>query len=372
MQNVRGIQAGGVGYGYHRRPLSNTSTGSVGSTKSAPGGHIGSPAGSPAKGGNTSSVGSRLAKHGLDTIAQQYHAAQSRQRQEQSLAAQRVASEGKQGVPEFSSASLERRSKSTSAAQTEMEIFKSNSLGRRKGGMGIQMGQGSADNGSMASTIISNPHATYSRPDGSRHNSPYSSVHIPGPGFGGNYVPLEFAMGSPRNSAATGGWIRTNAGAVTADGRQIYHHVSDSESMDALSSASSINARIQQARALSSANARILAQSHHYGLQRSSSMKSSRSDSAYASGHQLQGGMPGMEGELASPPPPTSPTPSQSSHASSRFTFPMTSYAAGNPGQPLTRSNTSSSLPYATPLHQLAKNRDEEDSCMYSLVLHVV
>lgn len=363
IQNARGIQSGGVGYGYHRRPLSNTSTGSVGSTKSAPGGPMGSPGGSPAKPGSTA-VGSRLAKHGLDQIAQQYHAATSKQRQEQSLAAQNHKPGSQQEgnkIPEYSSASLERRSKSSSAAQTDMDMFKSNSLGRRKAGMGPMIPQ-PGENGQLNSTIISNPHATYSRPDGSRHNSPYSSVHIPGTSFTGNYVPLEFAMGSPRNSGNTGGWIRTNSGAVTADGRHIYHHVSDSESMDALSSVSSINARIQQARALSSANARILAQSSNYGLQRSNSMKSTRSDSAYASPQHLQHQ---HSEDLPSPPPPTSPTPSNSSHASSRFTFPMTTYAASQgQNQPLVRSNTSSSLPYGTPLALTKINRGEdEDSC---------
>lgn len=368
MQNMRGMQGGGVGYGYQRRPLSNTSTGSAGSSKSAPGAPMGTPVGSPAKPGSNA-VGTRLAKHGLDQIAQQYHAATSKQKQEQSLAAQQQKAAQQQQqqqqdgkVPEFSSASLERRTKSTSAAQTDMEMFKSNSLGRRKGGMGPQMNH-PGDNASFSSTIISNPHATYSKPDGSRHNSPYSSVHIPGTGYTGNYVPLEFAMGSPRNSASTGGWIRTNSGAVTADGRQIYHHVSDSESMDTLSSVSSINARIQQARALSSANARILAHSN-YGLQRSNSMKSTRSDSAYASPQHLHHQ---HSEDLPSPPPPTSPTPSNSSHASSRFTFPMTSFGASPAGgQPLVRSNTSSSLPYGTPLALSKMNRgDEEDSCKY-------
>ena len=364
LQNMRGMQSGGVGYGYHRRPLSNTSTGSVGSTKSAPGAPMGTQVGNPAKPGSNA-VGSRLAKHGLDQIAHQYHAATSKQKQEQSMAAQQYkATQDGGNVPEFSSASLERRSKSSSAAQTDMEMFKSNSLGRRKGGMGPQMMQ-PGDNTSFNSTIISNPHATYSKPDGSRHNSPYSSVHIPGPAYTGNYVPLEFAMGSPRNSANTGGWIRTNSGAVTADGRQIYHHVSDSESMDTLSSVTSINARIQQARALSSANARILAQSSNYGLQRSNSMKSSRSDSAYASPHHMHHQ---HSEDLPSPPPPTSPTPSNSSHASSRFTFPMTSYGASPAhGQPLVRSNTSSSLPYGTPLAMSKMNRgDEDDSCEYN------
>ncbi|XP_052238109.1 neuron navigator 3-like isoform X5 [Dreissena polymorpha] len=377
IQNARaaGMQMGGVGYGYHRRPLSNTSTGSVGSAKSAPGGPMGSPIpGSPAKSGSNA-VGSRLAKHGLEQIAQQYHAATSKQRQEQSMAAQSQKASHQDGnkVPEFSSASLERRNKSSSAAQTEMDMFKSNSLGRRKGGP--QMVQ-TSDQSSMASTIISNPHATYSRPDGSRHNSPYSSIHIPGPAYGGNYVPLEFAMGSPRNSAATGGWVRTNSGAITADGRQIYHHVSDSESMDALSSATSISARIQQARALSSANARILAQSSTYGLQRSNSMKSTKSDSAYASAHQMQQHMgmahPHSESELPSPPSPTSPTPSNSSHASSRFTFPMSYGASPGHGQPMVRSNTSSSLPYGTPLALSKINRGEEEDSLHGSSLSLV
>ena len=384
VQNARQGQSAGVGYGY-RRPVSNTSTGSVGSTKSAPGVSGGSP-GSPAGKAGSNNVGTRLAKHGLDTIAQQYHTATSKQRQEQSLAAQRqnAANQKDNNIPQYSSASLERRGrggsgKSSSAAQTEMEMYKSNSLGRRKGGIGSRMPiQG--DNVSFCgSTIISNPHATYSKPDGSRQNSPYSSVHIPGNISGlingshtGHYVPLEYAMGSPRNSGSPGHWIRNNGGVCTADGRQIYHHVSDSESMDALSSANSIQAQIQQARALSGASARILAQSQGYGLQRSNSMKSTHSD--YANPQQVQHSagedMSQNYSQLPSPPPPTSPTPSNSSHASSRFTYPMMSYSSSpsiNPAiqQQIVRSNTSSSLPYNTPLGLTKANGEEEDSCKY-------
>ena len=365
MQNIQNAQKMQGGYGYHRRPLSNTSTGSVGSSKSAPGGPSAAP-GSPIAKPGSSAVGSRLAKHGLDHIAQQYHNATSKQRQEQSMAAQqnRAANQKEAGsaITEYSSASLERRTKSTSAAQTDMEMFKSNSLGRRKG-MGPYVPQQSGEVGNFcSSTIISNPHATYSKPDGSRHNSPYSSIHIPG-GYTGNYVSLEYAMGlSPRNSGNSGSWVRANNGAVTADGRHIYHHVSDSESMDAISSVSSIQARIQQARALSGASARILAQSNSYGLHRSNSMKSTQSDSAYVSPQNLQ-----QSDDIPSPPPPTSPTPSNSSH-SSRFTYPMTSYGSSpainptvNP-QNLVRSNTSNSLPYSNPLALSKINREEEDS----------
>ena len=384
IQQARQAQAGGGGYGYARRPLSNTSTGSVGSNKSTPGTANGSPGNHGGKSGSNS-VGSRLAKHGLDQIAQQYHTATSKQKQEQSKAAQRQNTpnqkENNSIHPQYSSASLERpgrgtSAKSSSAAQTEMDMYKSNSLGRRKGGIGSRMPVHGGDNTNFCgSTIISNPHATYSKPDGSRHNSPYSSVHIPGNiallngGHTGHYVPLEYAMGSPRNSGSPGNWIRNNAGVVTADGRQIYHHVSDSESMDALSSANSIQAQIQQARALSGASARILAQSQGYGLQRSNSMKSTQSD--YANMQQVQH----SAGELQSPPPPTSPTPSNSSHASSsRFTYPMMSYATSSPAinpaiqQQIVRSNTSSSLPYNSPLALTKANGDEEDSREYCMV----
>ena len=64
------------------RSLSNTRTGSVGSNKSAPGTANGSPGNHGGKSGSNS-VGSRLAKHGLDQIAQQYHTATSKQKQEQ-------------------------------------------------------------------------------------------------------------------------------------------------------------------------------------------------------------------------------------------------------------------------------------------------
>ena len=388
MQHARQAQAAGVGYGY-RRPTSNTSTGSVGSAKSAPG-TTGSSPGTPGGKAGSNAVGSRLAKHGLDQIAQQYHTATSKQRQEQSIAAQRqhLANQKEtNSIPQYSSASLERRGhgssgKSSSAAQTEMEMYKSNSLGRRKGGIGPRIPLQGDTGGFCGSTIISNPHATYSKPDGSRQNSPYSSVHIPGHialmngSHTGNYVPLEYAMGSPRNSGSPGNWIRNNGGVCTADGRQIYHHVSDSESMDALSSASSIQAQIQQARALSGASARILAQSQGYGLSRSNSMKSTHSD--YANPQQVQHSagedMSQNYSQLPSPPPPTSPTPSNSSHASSRFTYPMMSYGSSpsiNPAiqQQIVRSNTSSSLPYNSPLALTKANGDDEDSCKFTLCL---
>ncbi|XP_021350248.1 neuron navigator 2-like isoform X3 [Mizuhopecten yessoensis] len=367
MQTQRAHSAGGqVTYGY-RRPLSNTSTSSVGSNKST-----------GSNTGKTSAVGSRLAKHGMLVEGQTNGKSMdvnggSSIPRPGSATGMRATTPGggnsrtDMGPEAYSSATLERKKKglngapkSTSAAQTDPgELYKSNTLGRTKKVFGsrnsLSKTQAQGENGSLcSSTIISNPHATYSK---AGPQSPQNGSH------NGTYVAMEY--GSPRNSGAGQGvWLKTPNGTMAMG-------MSETESMESISShASSIQAQIQQARALSGASARILAhrdgQGTPNGLSRSNSLKSSQSDSVYAQHSQMSEDITRTNSfsQLPSPPAPSSPTPSNSSHSSSRFTYPMTAaYGSGSAyptNSAMVRSNTQSSLPYGS--LALSKLNKEEDS----------
>ncbi|KAL3881382.1 hypothetical protein ACJMK2_027830 [Sinanodonta woodiana] len=378
IQSPRLQSGGSVGYLY-RRPLSNVSTSSVGSNRSS-GGSKGS-----------SSVGTRLAMYSNTTskLGSEHNGVLSH-----AGTPQNVASNKESGPDAYVSASLERNkkggnpvSKSSSSAQTDADMYKSNSLGRRKG-IGVKaplMKTAAGENGNICgSTIISNPHATFSKGDPRGQPSPYSSVNIPGisgSSSTGNYVSLEYVRGMGP------AWLRTSGGNISNYGvHSPYGHLSDSETIDGLSAyASSIQAQIQQARALSGASARILAQQRgEYGqsggLQRSNSMRSTQSDSVYASFqhcHTDDLAMTNSYSQLPSPPPPSSPTPSNSSHASSRFTFPMTTYNSStaaainpSPSQNMVRSNTSNSLPYGN--MGLAKLNKEDEESLHGSSLSLV
>ncbi|XP_069128702.1 neuron navigator 3-like isoform X3 [Argopecten irradians] len=368
MQTQRAHSAGGqVTYGY-RRPLSNTSNSSVGSNKST-----------GSNTGKTSAVGSRLAKHGMLVEQGQPNGKSmdvnggSSIPRPGSATGMRATTPGggnprtDMGPEAYSSATLERKKKglngspkSTSAAQTDPgELYKSNTLGRTKKVFGsrnsLSKTQAQGENGSLcSSTIISNPHATYSK---GGPQSPQNGSH------NGTYVAMEY--GSPRNSGAGQGvWLKTPNGTMAMG-------MSETESMESISShASSIQAQIQQARALSGASARILAhrdgQGTPNGLSRSNSLKSSQSDSMYAQHSQMSEDITRTNSfsQLPSPPAPSSPTPSNSSHSSSRFTYPMTAaYGSGSAypaNSAMVRSNTQSSLPYGS--LALSKINKEEDS----------
>ena len=318
-------QGSGAAFGY-RRPLSNTSTSSVGSGKSSGG-----------SGKGSAVVGSRLARHGIDGITQMVRSGSDSVThtptgipRPASAASSARSCHSDMGNDCYRSSTLERKqrsgltpSKSTGAAQTD---FQSNSLGRRRlfdskvslgGGGGGSGNSKPGENGGLChSTIISNPHATYCK-DGSpsaRNLSHYVNLqelharqlqqvqqqHA----AHSNYVPLEFPSAGQRHSggSATGVslgpsfWHRNSHANVPAPAPP----GQEAESMDALvvSSSSPIQQQIQQARALSGVGARILQQHREalaalsasaqpspspcpspgpQGLQRSSSVRSERS-----------------------------------------------------------------------------------------------
>lgn len=351
---------GSLGHGIYgfRRPTSTSSAGS-------------SQGDSPAT--KSATIGSRLAKHGMDANGNRSDNPQGIPRPG-SAQALRCTTPVKtdMSVDGYGTSTLERRKKSSmsgvkssSSAQTDSEIYKSNTLGRTKKSFGNGMGKGpqQGENGNMcSSTIISNPHATYGKN--------FSNGN-------GHYVAMEY--GSPRNSNH-GIWLKSANGNPNTSMGQVPSHLSETESMDSISShASSIQAQIQQARALSGASARILSRDGNgMGLSRSNSVRSTHSDSAYASAQQYFSDheLPSTNSfsQIPSPQPPASPTPSNSS--SSRFTYPMAAYgspsAFASPGssQNMVRSNTQTSLPPYGSLALSKINREEDGSrkCCCSLV----
>ncbi|XP_048240088.1 neuron navigator 3-like isoform X12 [Haliotis rufescens] len=219
MQNARGANCGSGGssssFGY-RRPLSNASNSSIGSNKS-----------SSSKGSAT--VGSRLAKHGVDANPMSKSANEmpaSNIPRPGSASARTNMKDSDLGPEGYCSNTLERErkkkngisaSKSTSSAQTERD-FQSNTLGRRRlfGSKNSLSKTPQGENGSLCnSTIISNPHATYSSKSessspshGGKNTSHYvnlqqlqaAAAQQNALQANPNYIALEYS--SPRNSGS--------------------------------------------------------------------------------------------------------------------------------------------------------------------------
>ncbi|XP_071112875.1 neuron navigator 2-like isoform X10 [Haliotis cracherodii] len=219
MQNARGANCGSGGssssFGY-RRPLSNASNSSIGSNKS-----------SSSKGSAT--VGSRLAKHGVDANPMSKSANEmpaSNIPRPGSASARTNMKDSDLGPEVYCSNTLERErkkkngisaSKSTSSAQTERD-FQSNTLGRRRlfGSKNSLSKTPQGENGSLCnSTIISNPHATYSSKSessspshGGKNTSHYvnlqqlqaATAQQNALQANPNYIALEYS--SPRNSGS--------------------------------------------------------------------------------------------------------------------------------------------------------------------------
>ncbi|KAK6169208.1 hypothetical protein SNE40_020304, partial [Patella caerulea] len=368
MQTARGAApSNGSGTGIqYRRPLSNVSNSSGGSNKSN-----GSSKGSTA-------VGSRLAKHGVDNGTPT-----GIPRPGSAAAKISLSTHSDMGQDAYASSTLERKKKglttSKSSSNTAAPDFQSNTLGRRRlfdSKSSLSKGSNGENGGSMCpSTIISNPHATYGKgTDFKGQQSHYvnlqqlqamqqCTLQQHGPASG-NYITLEYS--SPRNSGNN--WLMRNGNGV----------MSETESMDSISSATSlsIQAQIQQARALSGASARILAQQrdqtqnqnqnqNQSGLHRSDSIKSTQSDIPFThqkslsedlprtnSFSQLSGPCSSATEQLASP---------TSVHASSRFTYPMT-FTSGMPSSlshHMVHSNTHHGMTFnSLPLAKV--NRDED------------
>ncbi|XP_036367789.1 neuron navigator 2-like isoform X5 [Octopus sinensis] len=359
-------------YGY-RRPLSNASSSSVGSNKSN---------------GSKDSVPGRMVKHGdrsSDGRNGGYEVPITSIPRPGSAPKPSGMSMSDVGPDAYSNSTLERRKKSgnhtpksTTSSQTDSELYKSNTLGRKllssRNSMGNKNGEGLCN-----STIISNPHATYSKHDSS--GRPYTT-HNPCHQSYSNYISLDYS--SPRHSAsANNPWLKNSNGNLSSVGGHSPMQMSETESMESISStASSIQAQLQQARALSSASCRILAhqmaQNPNMGLHRSNSIRSTQSECLYSSNHHTISEdltRTNSYSQVNSPhEQPSSPTPSNSSHSSSRFTYPMTAY---NPSmlsqsytQNMVRSNTQSSMPYSS--LALSKISKEEDASLHGSSLSLV
>ncbi len=173
------------------------------------------------------------------------------------------------------------------------------------------------------STIISNPHATYSKDrsnslsKGSISPSSANYVNI-------NYLSADYLNGRPvsATSPISGSpWLKSTPTSV-ANGA--WPALSETESIESISSSasSSIQAQIQQARAHAYASKTILAQEKEglvpQSIHRSDSFKSTQSERIYATPAQLEAEIH-RTGSFSQMNGPSSPTGSQSSHASSRY-----------------------------------------------------
>lgn len=267
-------------------------------------------------------------------------------------------------VPEYSASTLERRKKAAFLAAKNQANQSSpeehHSLGRRKGD-GIREklfgSRNSLNKGDCPSTIISNPHATFTK-DRQRNSAGEVS---PTSAYGNNYLSPDYSPSRPLSSISspTSSWLKSNGMRTT---------MSETESMESISStASSIQAQIQQAKALSLASRSILqrdGQSPSTGLPRSDSFKSTQSEKFFQSMSQSEELPRTNSWNQLSPDGQTSPTPSHGSHASSssRFTYPLSSVTpTSGIGLGLGRNSHS---PYSTMIVPLAKmSGSKEDDC---------
>ena len=324
------------------------------------------------------------------------------------------------GPEAYSESTLERKKRSaslvTSKSQSTVSVnagqapapggpddYRSSTLGRKRPDMAIRerlFGSRSSLNGKppvsengqniVNGTIISNPHATYSKQDSShyvRHNSysgPTSTSSTspvgPSPYVNVTYMPSEYmnnrpasAMSNP-TSPSNSPWIKSappslHNGAMRGT-------LSETESMESISSSasSSIQAQIQQARAHGLLSRSILQhekdiQTGH--IQRSDSFRSTQSEKMFPSTSQPDGLQRTNSFSQITGHPPPSPTPSNSSHASSRYTYPgMTQMSPTTGAMSLVHatSTNSQSMPYGLglPLSKInSKDEDREYSFTY-------
>lgn len=248
----------GTHFGY-RRPLSNISSSSSGGS----GNGKNSKSNNNNNGPGSSTVGSRLAKHGggVGDGFQGEIMMMPPQRPASASGRPMLPSHGSlDDYPSPSPSSLERKaagnggltpSKSTGCTQMERERerdYQSNSLGRRKlfGSKGNLSKSSHGEQSSsplVGGTIISNPHATFGRmADGSSsknhhqqqlqqqlqqqtsHYVNLQELHARIPGSS-NYVPLEFAS-SPRNSSVLGPgsmWLKSSSSSNGVGGILPHH-----------------------------------------------------------------------------------------------------------------------------------------------------
>ena len=258
---------------------------------------------------------------------------------------------------------LSSRSHSSMSSHTASspEDGHTHSLGRRKDGIireklfGSRNSLNKGDGQNMCpGTIISNPHATYSR-ERQRNSAGETS---PSSAYGGNYLSPDYPGSRPVSAVSSPGstnsWLKSNG---------IRMAMSETESMESISStASSIQAQIQQAKALSLASRSILqrdGQSPSTGLHRSDSFKSTQSEKFFHSMTQSEE-LPRTNSWNQLSPEPGAASPTSSHGSSSRFTYPLSSVTpTSGMGLSITRSS-----PYSTMIVPLAKmSGSKEDDC---------
>ena len=212
---------------------------------------------------------------------------------------------------------LDRKKKGSKSSITSPEDYKSSTLGRRKPETNIKeklfgsrnslnTKQPTSDKSSFCpSTIISNPHATFGGRKTSQGTindispqggSPYVNVNI-----SGGYLSSDYLQG--HHDSANNSWTKS-MGVPPRSG------MSETESMESLSStASSVQAQIQQARAHGLMSRNILQHEHESSpALRSDSFKSTQSERIYSvapGAHDLH--RTGSYGQLSSPTSPTAP-----------------------------------------------------------------
>ena len=152
--------------------------------------------------------------------------------------------------------------------------------------------------------------------------------------------------------------------------------LSETESMESISSSasSSIQAQIQQARANSLASRNILQherenQAGSHSLVRSDSFRSTQSEKMFSGSQSDDLHHANSITQLSPTGQPSSPTPSQSSAASSRFTYPLSALSPTTAaGINLARSGSSANggVPYTgfIPLSKISSKDDDSQSTL--------
>lgn len=414
--SMRRLQAGKLGqpmspgsistgkqFGY-RRPLSNVSNSSGGSSRNS---------GSKLPSQGSSAVGSRLAKHGVDNGQQTVDLIPR-----PASATDRLMNADVSLNESYSSSSLDRKktnigitsSKSTGCTQTDGD-FQTNSLGRirffgnkSKNLPGDKPGPGPSI---LGGTIISNPHATFGRDKQSSHyvNLEELQNRISAAG----YAPMDFTSStrssnfSSRIDGSGSMWLKSSTStngvglpppASPLSPHQFHPHaMSDSETLESLAHAhaqkhahqarSLVNARMQAHHAdmialpLSASPPSSSSSSTHC-LQRSNSIKS---DSAYFSTKfsSFNEDLPQTGSvSLSSSPQQSQTIPATVTfNQSSRFTFPMVYGTAIPPsssicGPIMVRSNTQASMPYSQACSFSRRTSKDEDASRKSAEANTV
>ena len=369
------------GYGF-RRPVSGVSVGSTGSNQSA----------GSTRSSLSSKIGSKAMSESGKNVDANGFARNSGRSSSNSHAGNYKKDKESRPIsgPEYKRDTLERKKSGSSSSKTDNKTkekksvvnkgiageFKSNTLGRsrpsnvkfREKLFGShkdlsQTGKQDAVPKPASDTIFSNPHATFSNLNlnASKRKSAgdISSSAVPY----ANVIPGYVSSGRPLSgipSSTTSPWSKGSSGsALVANGMRSC--MSETESMESLVSATaSIQAQIQQARALSLASRNLL--QHERGgqrVERSNSIHSSQSEK-YSPTNSAPGGMlnrTNSYGQL-DPNHPTSPTPSQSSG----YTYPLSGLSPTTMAAAVSAAN---SIPYGGSFMPLSKLTSKEDDSKY-------